>query len=85
MIFSDVQKEQVFIFEGDKRPFLKIEEGKSIDLFTREEKEVEGSTEIVPVSIDLLTLIMHREEVKSWVEQAIAFYVPKEDEGEKDS
>ena len=78
MIFSDAHIGDLFL--SNERPYLKISETECTDLFIRDKKDMGPQEEITEISIDLLCILIHKEEVETWVNAARDFYIPKEDE-----
>lgn len=66
--------------DGQKIPFLKTEESKAANLFTREVGDFDPDCDIAVVSTDVLAVLIHGEEIRTWVDQAKAFYIQKDEE-----
>lgn len=82
MQIKDVAIGDVFFIKGNiSNPKLKIEEG-YVDLQYRIIETGKDDLECVPVSIELLCVTMHREEIIEWVKNAKTFFIPKEEENE---
>lgn len=81
MTFSEIIIGDLFL--SNERPYLKISETQCTDLFIRDVRDMEAMEAVKAISIDLLCILIHKDEVETWVNSARDFFIPKEEEEEE--
>jgi len=77
MLLKEIPVGDLFCFKGELVPKMKTKDG-LVDLHFRTEHEAHDDDEVTELSIEMLCVIMHRQEILDWVNSARAFFIPDE-------